>query len=361
MHILHVASPRSNLLAVAPVFAALAGRCTRQTLVNTGNRSEVNPADPVVREMRIPQPDENLCGEDGSDASQAAQILLGMERCLRERAPDLVLVYGDATSSMAATLAASQLRVSVGHVDAGLRSREPSAPEEVNRLVTDRLAKWHFTASADADQNLVAEGVDPGSIARVGSVAIDVLVRLLPLTEPRPLLEMFGLMRPWGARPFALVALRDPSTLEHEATMDLMLKALSTVASDLPVLFPVPPRARARMKDHLLQFSGLLLTEPLTYLQYLGLERHATLVVTDDGPVQEETTYLGVPCMTVRDSTERPITVHLGTNHLVGRDLACLALHVSNVLAGRGRRGAIPPLWDGHAAGRIADRIVGRC
>ena len=192
---------------------------------------------------------------------------------------------------MAATLAAAKMGIAVGHVEAGLRSRDLRMPEEINRIVTDRLATWHFTPSADADENLLAEGVAQRSIKRVGNVMIDTLIRLLPLTQPRPLLEMFGLMNGTGPKPFALVTLHRPSNVDDDVMLEKILDSLTDIAANIPVVFPVHPRTRARMKDHQLQFSGLLLTQPLTYLQFLGLQRHATVVITDSGGIQEETTY----------------------------------------------------------------------
>jgi UDP-N-acetylglucosamine 2-epimerase (non-hydrolysing) len=360
MHILHVVGARPNFMKVAPVLNALGERGIRQTLVHTGQHYDVNMSDAIFRELRIPQPDVNLGVGSASHAEQTAQVLIGMERCIGERRPDLLLVYGDVNSTMAATLAAAKMGVAVGHVEAGLRSRDLRMADEVNRVVTDRLATWHFTPSADADENLLAEGIAQSSIRRVGNVMIDTLVRLLPLTQPRPLLEMLGLMNGTGPKPFALVTLHRPATVDDDAVLERILDSLADIAANIPVVFPVHPRTRARMKDNQLQFSGLLLTQPLTYLQFLGLQRHATVVITDSGGIQEETTFLGVPCLTVRDSTERPITVHIGTNHLVGHDMNCLKMHVDSVLAGRGKRGAVPPLWDGHAARRIADDILGR-
>ena len=359
MHILHVVGARPNFMKVAPVLHALDGRGIAQTLVHTGQHYDVNMSDAFFRELRIPQPDMNLGVGSGSHAEQTAQVLIGMEHVLSDRRPDLVLVYGDVNSTMAATLAASKLEIPVGHVEAGLRSGDRRMADEVNRIVTDRLATWHFTPSADADRNLRGEGVDPSSIKCVGNVMIDTLVRLLPLTDPRPLLQMFGLINGTGPKPFALVTLHRPSNVDDETMLERILDALSDIAADIPVVFPVHPRTRARMKDHQLRFSGLLLTQPLTYLQFIGLQRDATVIITDSGGVQEEATYLGVPCLTVRENTERPITVEVGTNRLVGRNIAALKSHVRNVLAGRGRRGAVPPLWDGRAAERIADHLVG--
>ena len=360
MHILHVVGTRPNFMKLSPVLNALDNRGVRQTVVHTGQHDDVNMSDAIFRELGIPQPDMNLGVGAGSHAEQTAQVLGGMERALAERTPDAVLVYGDTNSSVAATLAASKAGIPVGHVQAGLRSRDEWMTDEINRTVTDHLARWHFTPSADADENLLTEGVEPARIKRVGNVMIDTLVKLLPLTQPRPLLEMFGLMNGTGPKPFVLVTLQRPSNVDDEATLEQILTALTDIAEHLPVVFPVHPRTRVRMKDQQLQFSGLLLTQPLTYLQFLGLQRHATVVITDAGGIQDETTYLGVPCFTVREYTDRPITVQVGTNHLIGRGVTSLREHVCDVLAGRGKRGAVPPLWDGRAAERIAQQLVGK-
>ena len=360
MHVLHVVGVRPNLMKLAPVMTALGRHLVRQTLIHTGQHDDVNMSDAIFRELRIPHPDVNLGAGSGTHAQQTAQILTGMERWLRERRPDLVLVYGDSNSTLAASLAASRAGIPIGHVEAGLRSGASDPLDDVNRIATDRLASWHFTPSAEADQNLLSEGTAPGSIRRVGNVMIDTLVQLMPFTQPRPLLEMFGLMNGTGPKPYALVTLRTPANVDDDQALARILDALTDIVTDIPVVFPVHPRTRARMNDHQLQFSGLLLTQPLTYLQFLGLQRHATVVITDSGGIQEETTYLGVPCLTVRENTDRPITAALGTNTVVGSDLGSLRTHVSNVLAGRGKRGSIPPLWDGLAAERIADCLVGK-
>lgn len=359
MHILHVAGARPNFMKVSPVMTALGRRAVRQSLVHTGQHDDVSMSDAIFRELRIAPPDETLGVGSGTHAQQTAQILMGIERSLLERRPDLVLVYGDSNSALAASLAASKSGIPVGHVEAGLRCGDRAMPDEINRVVTDCLASWHFTPSEDADENLLTEGADPSSIKRVGNVMIDTLVQLMPLIQPRPLLEMFGLMNGSGPRPYVLVTLHTPANVDDERALDRILDALTDLVTDIPVVFPVHPRTRARMKDHRLQFSGLLLTQPLTYLQFLGLLRHATVVITDSGGIQEETTYLGVPCLTVRENTDRPITAHLGTNTVVGSDLASLRTHVWNILAGRGKRGSVPPLWDGLAAERIADCLVG--
>ena len=360
MNILHVVGARPNFIKLAPVLTALAKRGVAQRVVHTGQHYDVNMSDAIFREWRIPQPDVNLGVGSGTHAEQTAQVLIGMERCLEGDRPELVLVYGESNSAMAATLAAAKVGVPVGQIEAGLRSRSLHSANEINRIVTDRLATWHFTSSADADENLLAEGTDSASIRRVGNVMIDTLATLLPLTEPRTLLQMFGLMNGSGPKPYILVTLHTPANVDDEARLAKILDALTEISADIPVVFPVHPRTRARMNDHQLKYSGLLVTQPLTYLQFLGLQRHATAVITDSGHIQEESTYLGVPCLTVRENTDRPVTVDVGTNVVVGADLDRLKAHVADVLNGNAKRGSVPPLWDGHAAERVADCLTGK-
>lgn len=356
MHILHVVGP--NLMKVAPVMGALAKHRVKQTLVHTGQPSDGTVPAATLHELGLRRPDVELSLRSGTQAEQTAELMVAIERCLLERRPDLVLVYGDGDVTVGAALTAVRLGFEVGHVEAGLRCGDRWTSEAVNRQITDRLSSWLFTPSDDADDNLLAEGTDPASIKLVGNVMIDTLVRLLPLTQPEPLMQLLGVMNGKGPVPFALVTLQKAATVDNQGTLDGLLDALTELARDIPVVFPAHPRTRARMKDHHLKFSGLLVTEPLTYLQFLGLQQHAKFVITDSGNIQEETTYLGVPCFTVRDHTERRVTTTSGTNVLVGQDPECLKRHVRNALAGKAKRGSAPALWDGKAAQRIADHLV---
>jgi UDP-N-acetylglucosamine 2-epimerase (non-hydrolysing) len=357
-HILHVVGARPNFVKVAPVMAALDSRRVRQTLIHTGQHYDVNMSEAILRELGVKRPDVNLGVGSGSHAVQTGEVMRRMTECLVERKPDLVLVYGAVNSTLGATLAAAKLGIDVAHVEAGLRSGNRRTPEDINRMVTDGLSSWLFTPSEDADEHLRDEGADPAAIKLVGNVTIDTLVRLLPSTHSEPMMQMLGLMNGRGPRPFALVTLHRSFNVDDPARLDPLMDALTEIAGDLPVVFPVHPRTRSRMKDHHLKFSGVLVTAPLTYLQFLGLQQHATVVITDSGAVQEETTYLGVPCVTVRDSTERLVTTLVGTNVLAGTDPRSVIKHARSVLAGKGRRGAVPPLWDGHAAERIADHLA---
>jgi UDP-N-acetylglucosamine 2-epimerase (non-hydrolysing) len=356
MHLLHVVGARPNFMKAAPVLAALKARGVEQTLVHTGQHYDAIMSDVIFRELAIPEPDVNLGIGSGSHAEQTAHIMMGIERCLLDRRPDALIVYGDVNSTVAATLAAVKIGTPVAHVEAGLRSGDRTMPEEINRLVTDRLAFWLFTPSEDGDRNLLSEGTDPHAIWCVGNVMIDTLKRLVPLADSGPLLRTLGLVHESA---YALVTLHRPSNVDDEGMLKRVMDTLAAVAADLPVVFPVHPRTRRRIGDRYASVRGLILTEPLSYLQFLGLQRDAAVVITDSGGIQEETTYLRVPCLTVRENTERPVTVTVGTNQLVGRDMSALRALVHDVLDGRGKRGEIPPLWDGLAAERIADVLTG--
>ncbi len=347
MHILHVVGARPNFMKAAPVLRALAACGLRQTLVHTGQHYDASMSEVFFKQLGMPQPDVNLGVGSGSHASQTAEILARFEKIVLERQPDVVVVYGDVNSTVAAALVCSKLGIKVAHVEAGLRSRDRSMPEEVNRLVTDQLSDWLFTPSPDGDENLRREGIAPEKIFCVGNVMIDTLVRLLPLAVP-----------PQGlpAR-YALVTLHRPSNVDDPAWLKSLLGALGDVAEHLPVVFPAHPRTLQRLQAMGIDAATsarLILLEPQPYLQFLALQRDAVLVMSDSGGVQEETTYLGVPCLTVRENTERPITVNLGTNRLVGRNLQALRESVAEVLAGRWRAAQAIPLWDGRAAERIA-------
>jgi UDP-N-acetylglucosamine 2-epimerase (non-hydrolysing) len=355
MHILHVVGARPNFMKAAPVRAALLNiPRMRQTLIHTGQHYDANMSDVFFQQLEMPAPDLNLNVGSGSHARQTADIMSGIEPVIVEHRPDLVLVYGDVNSTVAASLVCAKLGVRIGHVEAGLRSRDRSMPEEINRLVTDQLSDLLFTPSADADENLVREGIEPGRIHRVGNVMIDTLVRLLPASAQH---------KPEDLPPrYALVTLHRPSNVDDLPWLKSLLQALSSLGDRLPVLFPVHPRTRQRIHDLDLRLTSnrrLRLLDPQPYLAFLALQQSAAVVITDSGGTQEETTFLGVPCLTMRENTERPVTLTLGTNILVGRDVARMQQEVEQILAGDTKASVSIPLWDGHAAERIAEVIAG--
>jgi UDP-N-acetylglucosamine 2-epimerase (non-hydrolysing) len=356
--VLHVVGARPNFMKAAPVVAALAAAGpVDQVLVHTGQHYDANMSAVFFDELGLPRPDVNLGVGSGSHAAQTAAVMLRFEEVALARRPDLVLVYGDVNSTLAAALVCAKLGIPVGHVEAGLRSFDRTMPEEINRLLTDQIAALLFTPSADGDENLLREGIPPARIHLVGNVMIDTLQRLLPRARERwPRLSgRFGLQGRYG-----LVTLHRPSNVDEGQSLLDIMAALDDVGRRLPLLFPVHPRTRQRLAglDWTPPHAGLRLVEPLGYLDFLALSASAALVITDSGGIQEESTFLGVPCLTLRPNTERPVTVSLGTNILVGRDLARLRAEALRAAAGQGKQGGIPPLWDGHAGERIARVIL---
>jgi len=350
MHILHVVGARPNFMKAAPVIRALGKRPqVRQTLVHTGQHYDANMSDVFFKQLEIPAPDVNLEVGSGSHARQTAEIMRRFEPVALEAKPDIVLVYGDVNSTVAAALVCSKLLIRVGHVEAGLRSFDRTMPEEINRIVTDRLADLLFTPSEDGDANLRREGVPAERIHRVGNVMIDSLIRLLPVAQQCP--------KNGFPERYALVTLHRPSNVDDSENLKSILQSLLGVHEKLDVVFPVHPRTRQRIAGFSAKIGKLHLLEPLPYIEFLALQNRAAVVITDSGGIQEETTYLGVPCLTMRENTERPITVSLGTNVLVGQDRDKLNSELSKILEGNRKAGAIPPLWDGHAGDRIAELL----
>jgi UDP-N-acetylglucosamine 2-epimerase (non-hydrolysing) len=356
VNVFHIVGARPNFMKVAPVLNALKERKNVvQTLIHTGQHYDVNMSDVFFRQLGIPAPDVNLAVGSGTHAKQTAEIMMRMEPVVSERQPDMVLVYGDVNSTVAAALVCAKLGVRVGHVEAGLRSFDRTMPEEINRLVTDQLADLLFTPSEDGDENLRREGIPAERIFRVGNVMIDSLVRLLPAAQK----TLAQSTRTHGLpERYALVTLHRPANVDDSATLKGILESLLEVNRDLAVVFPAHPRTRKRIADFGLNAGQLRMLDPLPYVDFLGLQSGATVVITDSGGIQEETTYLGVPCLTVRENTERPITVSMGTNVLVGRDPEKLRMELSRVLGGKAKQRTVPPLWDGHAGKRIADILV---
>ena len=333
-------------MKAAPVLRALRDAGFRQALVHTGQHYDANMSDVFFRELDIPPPDVNLGVGSGSHAQQTALIMTGFETVALERKPDLVIVYGDVNSTVAAALVCAKLQIAVAHVEAGLRSNDRTMPEEINRLVTDQLSNLLFTPSQDGDENLRREGIPAERIHLVGNVMIDTLVHLLPRALESGHKEFPGR--------YALVTLHRPSNVDDSEKLRRVLDSMLAFSKDLEIVFPVHPRTRQRIAEFSISTNGLRLCEPLSYLDFLALQARANLVLTDSGGIQEETTFLGVPCLTLRANTERPVTVEIGTNILIGNDMARLRTEVTNILEGRGKNGAIPPLWDGHASERIA-------
>jgi UDP-N-acetylglucosamine 2-epimerase (non-hydrolysing) len=356
MHVLHVVGARPNFMKVAPVLRALADRpSVQQTLVHTGQHYDAAMSEVFFSQLGMPEPDVNLSVGSGTHARQTAEIMTRFEPVVLERKPDWVLVYGDVNSTVAAALVCSKLNIKVAHVEAGLRSGDRTMPEELNRLVTDQLSDALFTPSPDGDENLKREGIAPAKIHRVGNVMIDTLVRLLPLAEKQ--------LHDGLPDRYALVTLHRPSNVDDLEWLRSLLASLTELSHDAAVVFPVHPRTRERINElgPFENSKNLLLLDPKPYLEFLALQKRARVVITDSGGIQEETTFLGVPCITVRENTERPITVEMGTNVLVGRNLEALQAETKKALSGGGTKTKPDiPFWDGRAAIRIVDILVAR-
>jgi len=355
LHIIHVVGARPNFMKIAPILAACAARPgLRSTLVHTGQHYDEAMSKLFFEELRIPRPDVNLDVGSGSHAQQTAAVLQRFEPVLLERRPDLVLVVGDVNSTLACSLAAVKLGIPVAHVEAGLRSFDRTMPEEINRVVTDALAELLFVTEASATTNLEREGVDPARIHLVGNVMIDTLLAHRDAAARSDALERLGVR----ARGYAVLTLHRPANVDAPAVLRGILEPLADLARTMPIVFPVHPRTRAALATHaalLAAGHGIRLVEPLGYLDFVRLMSDARLVLTDSGGIQEETTILGVACVTIRENTERPITVTHGSNRLAGTTSGGIRRTIEAVLAAD--RGVLPPppLWDGHAATRIAD------
>jgi UDP-N-acetylglucosamine 2-epimerase (non-hydrolysing) len=355
--VVNVVGARPNFMKIAPIVAELGRRSGEfeQVLVHTGQHYDEAMSDAFFDDLGIPRPDENLEVGSGSHAEQTAKIMLAFERVVLEQRPDWVLVVGDVNSTIAATLVAAKLGPRVAHVEAGLRSRDRGMPEEINRLATDALADLLLTPSRDADANLVAEGHAPEKIVFVGNVMIDTLLAHRDRARASRVLDDLGVR----AGEYAALTLHRPSNVDDRATLAGILGALERIAARLPIVFPVHPRTRARMAEFGLEPSERVrVVDPLGYLDFLRLYSESRLVLTDSGGIQEETTALGIPCLTLRENTERPITVTEGTNQVVGTDPERIVAAAEEILEGRRIfEGRVPEYWDGRTAARIVDAL----
>jgi UDP-N-acetylglucosamine 2-epimerase (non-hydrolysing) len=352
-------------MKVAPVLRALEERDVDNILVHTGQHYDPSMSAAFFDDLGLPEPDVHLEVGSGSHAQQTARVMERLEPVLLERTPDLVVVVGDVNSTLAAAIVAAKLWIPVAHVEAGLRSFDRTMPEEINRLLTDQISDLLFTTSPEAEENLVREGVDAGRVHFVGNPMIDSLERHLDRARESKALDTLGVV-PGG---YALVTLHRPSNVDDPGTLRGILDALKDMAAHMPVIFPAHPRTVKVMREHdlesLVDLSGgpaekgaVSCIEPIGYVDFLALMAEARLVLTDSGGIQEETTILGVPCLTLRANTERPITISMGTNRLVGSDPGAIAEAAAEALELPRLAPVRPPLWDGKAGERIADAVV---
>ncbi|MBP2678990.1 MAG: UDP-N-acetyl glucosamine 2-epimerase [Deltaproteobacteria bacterium] len=363
-----VAGARPNFMKVAPIAhalqarnkaAGLAGIDLRFSIVHTGQHYDVNMSEVFFRELGIPTPDRHLEVGSGSHAEQTAKVMIAFEKVLLEDRPDLVVVVGDVNSTVACSLTAKKLGVRVAHVEAGLRSFDMGMPEEINRKLTDAISDLLFVTEESGMRNLRAEGVAAERIFLVGNVMIDTLLRNVTRIEKPEFApsDPVRAIRGTGGR-YAVLTLHRPSNVDLREALAPIWGAIAEVARQVPILFPVHPRTRGKIAAFGLDGTGISMVDPIGYLDMLYAVKGAALVITDSGGLQEETTALGVPCVTIRENTERPVTVDIGTNYLTGTRPEAILSAAREILSGKGKKGVVPPLWDGHAAERILDVLM---
>jgi UDP-N-acetylglucosamine 2-epimerase (non-hydrolysing) len=357
--VINVVGARPNFMKVAPIVAAMKKRPYRfqPLVVHTGQHYDASMSDAFFTDLELPNPDIHLGVGSGTHAVQTAGIMERFEPVVVDQKPDWVLVVGDVNSTIACALVCVKLGIKVAHVEAGLRSRDRTMPEEINRLLTDQIADLLFTTSTDADENLIAEGIPRERIRFVGNVMIDSLMNNLERAKQSNIKSQLGLTD--GT--YAVLTLHRPSNVDNKQTFGRILDALESITRSLPIIFPVHPRTRRTIVDlglseRVQSMKSLCLIDPLGYLDFLSLHSTARLVLTDSGGIQEETTALGIPCITLRENTERPVTVELGTNVIVGTDTDKITSAATAALNGLSSNPATQvPLWDGRAAERILD------
>jgi UDP-N-acetylglucosamine 2-epimerase (non-hydrolysing) len=349
-------------MKVAPIYAEMKRRSGEfePLIVHTGQHYDAAMSDSFFDDLGLPKPDVYLGVGSASHAVQTAKIMTEFEPVVLQHKPDWVLVVGDVNSTIACALVCAKLGVKVAHVEAGLRSRDRSMPEEINRILTDSISDLLLTPSTDGDENLKAEGIAPEKIKFVGNVMIDSLVNQLKIAETSPVTANLGL----DDRKYAVVTLHRPSNVDDQKTFGGILEALLNISKEIPVIFPAHPRTKAKIDEFgfaaRIENSNLKLIEPLGYLDFLKLYSCSRLVLTDSGGLQEETTFLRIPCLTLRENTERPITIEMGTNQLVGIDKDKIEKAALEILERPYSPGSTktPPLWDGKTAGRICDALL---
>jgi UDP-N-acetylglucosamine 2-epimerase (non-hydrolysing) len=349
MKVLNVVGARPNFMKIAPIVEQMKKTPElKGVLVHTGQHYSAEMSDVFFRELGIPVPDVHLGVGSGSHAEQTARILVEFEKVCMQEKPDLILVVGDVNSTMACAIVAAKLQIPIAHVEAGLRSFDRSMPEEINRVVTDALSSILLTTSRDADENLRREGIDASKVFFVGNVMIDTLLK------HRAKADALKMDKPGR---YALVTLHRPSNVDDPDVLGPIIEALNEISKSIPLLFPIHPRTLKSIENFGLRVNGIRTMEPLGYLEFLNLESSATVVLTDSGGLQEETTILGVPCLTLRHNTERPVTMTDGTNILVGTNKAEILRAFHRVINGDWLPSGPPELWDGHAAERIVGII----
>ncbi len=355
-----IAGARPNFMKIAPIIHAIhhaqaQGKKISYRLIHTGQHYDKKMSGDFFEELEIPEPNANLGAGGGTQAEQTAAIMVGFEKELLEHPTDIVLVVGDVTSTMACAIVAQKLHTKVAHVEAGIRSNDWSMPEEINRLVTDAITNYFFTTSEVANENLKKSGVDEHRIFYVGNTMIDTLLKQRHRFKKPPVWDQLGLHE----KKYLVMTLHRPANVDQEMQLKALLDEIIAHSENLPLVFPVHPRTANILANLKISHPRLHMIEPLGYLEFNYLVERAKAVITDSGGITEETTVMGIPCMTLRNNTERPETVTEGTNELLGTDPKALQPALEKLLAGKWKTGRIPYLWDGATAPRIIDIILG--
>jgi len=354
--ILSVVGARPNFIKIAPLHKEIQKYTSAfiHKICHTGQHFDVNMSKIFFDELEMPEPDYYLGVGSGTHTTQTAAVMTRLEDVLLKEKPDLLIVPGDVNSTMAAAITASKMGIPIAHVESGLRSFDRTMPEEINRMVTDVLSDYLFVSEKSGIINLKNEGIDESKVFFVGNIMIDSLVRFLPVIKASDILHRFSV----SDKAFVLVTFHRPSNVDSEETLVNLCWLLNKLSEEKKVIFPVHPRTRKNLeKTGLLKKlnPGIILSDPIGYIDFLALVLHASLVVTDSGGIQEETTFLSVPCITVRNNTERPVTIEVGTNQLIGTDFAKVLKAATNILNGEQPEGSVPSLWDGNTAERIVE------
>ncbi len=360
--VLNVVGARPNFMKISPIHRQMANHnpVFDPLLVHTGQHYDERMSKLFFDDLQLPEPDVYLGVGSGTHAEQTAKIMIEFEKVCLQNKPDLIVVVGDVNSTIACSLVAAKLWIPVAHVEAGLRSFDRRMPEEINRLLTDAIAEYLFTTEKSGTENLLGEGVPAEKIHFVGNVMIDSLTYFLEKARQSSIMEQLKLQ----PREFALVTLHRPSNVDEPRNFMKILSAFEVIQKDIPIIFPIHPRTEKNIRNFGLQekvksLKNLHLLPPVGYLDFMQLMQNCKFVMTDSGGIQEETTYLGIPCLTLRKNTERPITVEIGTNEIVGTDTEKIVSNARKILNGDWKKGAIPELWDGHAAERIVKILEG--
>ncbi|TPE39981.1 non-hydrolyzing UDP-N-acetylglucosamine 2-epimerase [Pontibacter mangrovi] len=353
-----IAGARPNFMKIAPIIeairnAAQQGKDMSYRLIHTGQHYDKKMSGDFFEQLGIPEPDANLEAGGGTQAEQTAAIMVRFEKELLENRPELVLVVGDVTSTMACAITAQKLQIPVAHVEAGIRSGDWAMPEEINRLVTDSITNYFFTTSDIANQNLLNSGIEQERIFFVGNTMIDTLLKQMPKFQQPPFWQELGLKE----KEYLVMTLHRPSNVDDAEQLKSLLDVLEQGTEQLPIIFPMHPRTRNNIEKFGIKLNNVKVVDPLGYLEFNYLVQHAKGVVTDSGGITEETTVMGVPCMTLRTSTERPETCTIGTNELIGTNPKALEKALEVLFAGNWKKGGIPKLWDGHTAERIVEHL----